>query len=90
MEGYGAPTYGDRWADVYDSWVRVRLDEAGTQKLIDLLAELAAGGRVLELGIGTGRIALPSPSAGLRSMASTRRRRWSPSSVTSLGVLRSP
>jgi SAM-dependent methyltransferase len=65
MEGYGAATYGDRWADVYDSWVRVQLDEAGTQALVDLLAELAAGGRVLELGIGTGRIALPLAERGL-------------------------
>jgi cyclopropane fatty-acyl-phospholipid synthase-like methyltransferase len=65
MKGYGAATYGDRWADVYDTWVRARLDAAGTQAMVDLLAELAAGGRVLELGIGTGRIALPLAERGL-------------------------
>lgn len=33
--------------------------------VVDLLAELAGGGRALELGIGTGRIALPLVGRGV-------------------------
>ncbi len=56
MEGYGDATYGDRFADVYDDWYADVSDVEGTT---DLVAELAQHGPVLELGIGTGRIALP-------------------------------
>jgi SAM-dependent methyltransferase len=54
MLDYSAKTYGERIADVYDQWYS-EFDPAA----IDFLAELAHGGKVLELGIGTGRIALP-------------------------------
>jgi SAM-dependent methyltransferase len=60
MSGYGPSTYGDRIAERYDSW-HGSFDEA----CIDLLAELAGGGPVLELGIGTGRIALPLAVRGI-------------------------
>ena len=33
--------------------------------MVDLLAELAAGGAALELGIGTGRVALPLAERGV-------------------------
>ncbi|MBA3488337.1 MAG: class I SAM-dependent methyltransferase [Longispora sp.] len=49
-------------ADIYDD-VDVRGDEAAT---VARLAELAHGGPVLELAIGTGRIALPLAATGLR------------------------
>jgi SAM-dependent methyltransferase len=62
MEGYGPATYGDRIADVYDSFYEETLDTLGA---VDTLAELAAGGRVLELAIGTGRLALPLAQRGL-------------------------
>ena len=45
MDDYGPATYGERVADVYDEWY----DEANPYEC-ELLAELAAGGRVLELG----------------------------------------
>jgi SAM-dependent methyltransferase len=61
VEEYGPETYGERIADVYDEWYR-KLDHAAE---CPLLAELAAGGRALELGIGTGRIALPLAKAGI-------------------------
>jgi 2-polyprenyl-3-methyl-5-hydroxy-6-metoxy-1,4-benzoquinol methylase len=64
MEGYGPSTYGDRWADIYDEWTDQRIG-ASTQATIDGLADLAAGGRVLELAIGTGRIALGLVARGL-------------------------
>jgi len=56
MPGFTDPSfYGDRWASVYD-------DEFGAlnpASAADFLARLANGGRVLELAIGTGRVALP-------------------------------
>jgi hypothetical protein len=38
-------------------------DPAVVAPAVDFLAELAGGGRALELGIGTGRIALPLAAA---------------------------
>jgi len=54
MKSYSDETYGERVAGVYDDWYTDVDPHA-----IDLLAELAGTGQVLELGIGTGRIALP-------------------------------
>jgi SAM-dependent methyltransferase len=62
MEGYGPATYGDRIADVYDALYEQTLDTHGA---VETLAELAGGGRVLELAIGTGRLALPLAQRGL-------------------------
>ena len=62
MEDYGSATYGDRIADVYDSWAGVPAD---SDDAVAFLAERAGGGPVLELGIGTGRIALPLAARGL-------------------------
>lgn len=56
MDEYGPSTYGDRIADIYDEWPRYPRDE---QVAAEFLASLAGAGPVLELGIGTGRIALP-------------------------------
>src|SRR5690242_9805356 len=61
MTEYLPSTYGDRIADQYDF-----MHPAIDQSAIDLLDELASGGPVLELGIGTGRIALPLASRGLK------------------------
>lgn len=60
MKEYGDETYGERIAQVYDAWYE-KVD-AGT---VSLLAELANGGPALELGIGTGRVALPLREQGL-------------------------
>ena len=62
MEGYDASTYGERFADVYDEWYGDVSDVAAT---VAVLAELADGGPVLELGVGTGRLALPLVERGL-------------------------
>lgn len=56
-------TYGERIADVYDAWYGDATDVDGT---VATIARLAPGGAVLELGIGTGRLALPLVEAGLR------------------------
>ena len=64
MDGYTRSTYGDAFADVYDDWYHDISDVDGT---VDLLADLAAGFAglpVLELGVGTGRLALPLASRG--------------------------
>ena len=52
-------------ADTYDSWYGVVQQDASTADAVACLAELAAGGRALELAIGTGRIALPLAATGL-------------------------
>jgi SAM-dependent methyltransferase len=62
MEGYGPATYGDRIADTYDELYAETLD---TDRAVEALGELAAGGPVLELAIGTGRLALPLAERGL-------------------------
>ena len=65
---YDSATYGDRFADVYDDWYGPeRTDEAGadTDAAVDLLVALAGPGPVLELGVGTGRLAVPLASRGV-------------------------
>jgi SAM-dependent methyltransferase len=62
MEGYGPETYGDRIADAYDSFYETTLD---TDIAVDTLADLAGDGPVLELAVGTGRLALPLAARGL-------------------------
>jgi len=49
----------------YDRRSPEMFDEAILGPAVDFLAELANGGRVLELGIGTGRVALPLAAKGL-------------------------
>ena len=61
MEQFGPETYGERVADVYDDWYK----PVDTAAEVALLAELARGGRALELGIGTGRIAVPLAAHGV-------------------------
>ncbi|MGH9184614.1 MAG: class I SAM-dependent DNA methyltransferase [Acidimicrobiales bacterium] len=62
MEGYGPTTYGESFADVYDDWYAEITDvEATVAKLV----ELAVGEPVLELGVGTGRVAIPLADRGL-------------------------
>ena len=60
MNFYSHETYGERVAGVYDDW-----HSDYDPSAIDLLAELAGNGRALELGIGTGRIALPLSARGV-------------------------
>jgi SAM-dependent methyltransferase len=53
--------YGDRWAAVYDDHHR----HADPAPAVEFLAGLAGDGRVLELAIGTGRVALPLAARGV-------------------------
>lgn len=59
--------YGDRWADVYDDRHGWMDPTPAVDFLAELaeLAELVGAGRVLELAIGTGRVALPLAGRGV-------------------------
>ena len=57
---YGSDTYGERHASIYDER-HPDYDEAA----VDTLAGLAGRGRALELGVGTGRVALPLAARGV-------------------------
>ena len=59
---YLCSTYGDAFADVYDDWYQQVTDVEGTA---DLISDLSGGLEVLELGVGTGRLALPIARQGV-------------------------
>ncbi len=56
MDGYEPSTYGDRFADVYDDWYE---DVTDVDATVARVAALAGRGPVLELGAGSGRLAVP-------------------------------
>jgi SAM-dependent methyltransferase len=68
VEGYGPSTYGDRFADVYDDWYADVSDVAACVERVASLAAQAGGGPVLELGVGSGRLAVPLAARGLEVM----------------------
>jgi len=62
MQGFGPGAFGELNAEDYDRNYPV---DAATLQAVEVLAELADGGPVLELAIGTGRMALPLVERGL-------------------------
>jgi SAM-dependent methyltransferase len=58
--------FGERVAERYDASAADMFDPAVVEPVVDFLAELAGEGAALELGIGTGRIALPLARRGVR------------------------
>ena len=63
MRGYDERSYGEGFADVYDDWYP---DVSDVDATVARMVSLAGtNGRVLELGVGTGRLALPMAEAGL-------------------------
>jgi SAM-dependent methyltransferase len=62
MESYDESTYGEHMADIYDEMHSQRLDTSAT---VAFLEQLAGDGPVLELAIGTGRVALPLAARGI-------------------------
>ncbi len=59
--GFGPDTYGRSFAEVYDDWYPDRLD---TVAAVRSIITWCGTGRVLELGVGTGRLSLPLADAG--------------------------
>lgn len=60
MPEWDPSAYGDAIADVYDDWYATATDVEGTVATVRSL-----GTSVLELGIGTGRLAVPLAEAGM-------------------------
>ena len=58
--------FGERVAERYDESSAEMFEPAVVEPMVDFLAELAGGGAALELGIGTGRVALPLARRGVR------------------------
>jgi len=58
--------FGETVAAHYDDPGDPMFAPEAIDPVVDFLAELAGGGRALELGIGTGRIALPLSQRGVR------------------------
>jgi len=61
---YGTRTFGELNAERYDTMYE-QIMAKETRDSVEALAELAGGGKVLELAIGTGRVALPLAARGL-------------------------
>ena len=61
-----ASRYGRSFADVYDEWYASAFD---TEAALTTLRRLAGVGPVLELGAGTGRLAIPLAASGLDVVA---------------------
>lgn len=61
MEGYESDTYGDAFADIYDDWYQ---DLSDVSALVTLIDEYSPGRVLCELGVGTGRLAIPLASHG--------------------------
>ena len=60
MKDYDARSFGEIYADEYDA-----LHNPGTtRQAVELISELAGSAKILELAIGTGRVALPLVERG--------------------------
>ncbi|HEX2293011.1 MAG TPA: class I SAM-dependent methyltransferase, partial [Gaiellaceae bacterium] len=57
--------FGERIAERYDEGNAELFASAAVDPVVDVLAGLAGNGAALELGIGTGRIALPLAERGV-------------------------
>jgi SAM-dependent methyltransferase len=64
MADYDETTYGERIAAIYDGLYEIV--RADAPHAVEFLAPMAKGRRVLELGIGTGRVALPLAQRGIK------------------------
>jgi len=61
MEEYNNDTFGEFIAEKYDTWF-----SGADPNMIECLFEYTKGGKALELGIGTGRVAIPLRDKGLK------------------------
>ena len=58
---YSHNQYGDVFADIYDDWYH---DLDNIADVVEFVLQLAESSAVLELGVGTGRLAIPIAQAG--------------------------
>jgi SAM-dependent methyltransferase len=58
--------FGEQVAERYDEDEAATFDAAVVEPVVDFLVQLAGDGAALELGIGTGRIAVPLAQRGIR------------------------
>ena len=63
MKGYDNSTYGEAFADVYDEWYGEVSDVASTVSALALLSDEIGEYPIVELGVGTGRLAIPLAQA---------------------------
>jgi SAM-dependent methyltransferase len=61
----GSVMWGQDIAAVYDATYAAKFEPAVVDPMVDVLQELARGGRALEFAIGTGRLALPLSARGV-------------------------
>lgn len=55
----GSIVWGRELAEAYDATYAAKAEPSVVHPMVDLLADLAGGGRALEFAVGTGRVALP-------------------------------
>src|SRR5438876_7231217 len=58
--------FGERVAERFDERYAYQAEPAVVDPIVGFLSDLARGGAALELGVGTGRIALPLAQRGVR------------------------
>jgi SAM-dependent methyltransferase len=66
VHGYDSSSYGDAFADIYDEWYHGMSDIETTVELLVGLTNGFEDLAVLELGVGTGRLAIPLAATGVR------------------------
>ena len=71
--------FDERIAKGYETFWPDSFEPEVVDPAVNFLAELAGPGGALELGIGTGRLALPLSRRGVRCTGSSCRRPWSSS-----------
>jgi cyclopropane fatty-acyl-phospholipid synthase-like methyltransferase len=81
--------FGERVAERYDERYAYMEDAAVVDPIVDLLTNLAGDGAALELGVGTGRIALPLARRGVPVHGIDLWRQWSRDCRRRLGPSRS-
>ncbi len=57
--------FDERMAARFDETYDYQAEASVVEPMVDLIADLAGDGRALELGIGTGRVALPLARRGV-------------------------
>jgi precorrin-6B methylase 2 len=59
MQGYDSTSYGEAFADVYDEWYGDITDVSATVDALARLSSIDPSLPIVELGVGTGRLAVP-------------------------------